>query len=130
MLFPDGRLSYCNAGHNAPMLVTSGTRDVQRLEVGRMVIGLFDGVSFDEGTVALRPGDFLVVFSDGVSEALDSDEEKFGDDRLVESLGKMTAVEAKPRLEHVFASVETFTAGAPQHDDVTAMIVEYRGTSG
>ena len=124
VLFPDGRLTYCNAGHNAPMLVTKGA-PVQRLEEDGMVLGLFDGVDFAEATVTLGTGDFLVVFSDGVSEAMDADDEEFGDDRLVESLTAMTADEAKSRLDHVFASVKQFTAGAAQNDDVTAMVVEY-----
>ena len=124
VLFPDGRLTYCNAGHNAPMLVTKGA-PVQRLEEGGMVLGLFDNVDFAEATVTLGAGDFLVVFSDGVSEAMDADDEEFGDDRLVESLTAMTADEAKSRLDHVFASVKQFTAGAAQNDDVTAMVIEY-----
>ena len=124
VLFPDGRLTYCNAGHNAPMLVTKGA-PVERLEEGGMVLGLFDGVDFVEATVTLGPGDFLVVFSDGVSEAMDAADEEFGDARLVESLTAMTAQEAQSRLQHVFASVKQFTAGAAQNDDVTAMVVEY-----
>ena len=129
VLCPDGRLTYCNAGHNAPMLV-SEVSGVQRLETGGMVIGLFDGISFEEASVTMQPGDFIVIFSDGVSEAMDANGQKFGDDRLLESLAAMTAIEVEPRLKHVFASVSTFTAGADQNDDVTAMIVGYRGPSG
>jgi sigma-B regulation protein RsbU (phosphoserine phosphatase) len=128
VLFPDGRLTYCNAGHNAPMLV-SKDGGVQRLEIGGMVIGLFDGTPFEEASVQLQPDDFIVVFSDGVSEAMDAQEEEFGDDRLLESLAAMTATEVESQLKHVFASVSTFTAGADQNDDVTAMVVGYRGTS-
>ena len=88
MLFPDGRLTYCNAGHNPPMLV-SGDGGVQRLEAGGMVIGLFDDVPFEEATVVLESGDFLVTFTDGVSEALDPSGEEFGDDRLLASIAAM-----------------------------------------
>ena len=90
VLLPDGRLTYCNAGHNPPMLV-SGNTGVQRLETGGMVIGLFDGVPFEEATVVLKPDDFLVAFTDGVSEALDPSGEKFGDDRLLASIASMRA---------------------------------------
>lgn len=124
VLFPDGRLTYCNAGHNAPMLVTGD--EVQRLETGGMVLGIFDSVPFEEASVVLQPGDFLVTFSDGVSEALNAEGEEFGDDRLLSSIADMTDFEVEPRLKHVFASVSTFTAGATQSDDVTAMIVGYR----
>ena len=82
VLFPDGRLTYCNAGHNPPMLVVRDA-GVQRLETGGMVLGLFDGTPFEEDTVTLQPGDFLVVFSDGVSEALNPTGDEFGDERLL-----------------------------------------------
>jgi len=117
VLFPDGRLTYCNAGHNPQMLVTSSR--VERLEIGGMVLGLFDGTPFEEGTVVLEPGDFLVTFSDGVSEAMDRKGEEFGDERLLESIASMTDNGVVPRLKHVFASVSAFTAGAAQNDDVT-----------
>ncbi len=129
VLFPDGRLTYCNAGHNAPMLVSTDA-SVQRLEQGGMVIGLFEGTPFEEATVQLHPGDFIVIFSDGVSEAMDAKEEEFGDDRLLETLATMTETEVEPQLKQVFAGVSAFTAGADQNDDVTAMIVGYRGMSG
>ena len=129
VLFPDGRLTYCNAGHNAPMLVSTDG-GVQRLDKGGMVIGLFDGTPFEEANVQLHPGDFIVIFSDGVSEAMDANEEEFGDDRLLDSLAAMAATEVQPQLKHVFTSVSTFTAGADQNDDVTAMVVGYRGMSG
>ena len=93
-----------------------------------MVLGLFDGTPFEEDTVTHQPGDFLVVFSDGVSEALNPTGDEFGDERLLAaSIAAMGATEVQPRLQHVFASVSEFTAGAAQHDDITAMIVEYRG---
>ena len=124
VLYPDGRLVYCNAGHNAPVLVTAS--GVSRLDTGGMVVGLFDGVPFDEGTAILQPADYLVLFSDGVSEAMNGDEEEYGDDRLLECLAGMTGSACEPRLQEIFASVERFTAGAPQHDDVTAMVVTYQ----
>lgn len=128
VLFPDGRLTYCNAGHNPPMLVTRSR--VERLEIGGMVLGLFDGTPFEEGSVVLERGDFLVTFSDGVSEAMDEAGEEFGDERLLESIATMTDNEVALRLKHVFASVSVFTAGAAQNDDVTAMVIGYRGQDG
>ena len=124
VLYPDGRLVYCNAGHNAPVLVT--TRGVERLETGGMVVGLFDGVPFAEGTLSLNPGDYLVLFSDGVSEAMNQEGDEYGDDRLLECLAAVRGTACEPRLQELLASVERFTAGAPQHDDVTAMVVTYR----
>ena len=124
VLNPDGRLVYCNAGHNAPVLVRAG--GVERLDAGGMVLGLFDGVPYDEGAVILQPGDWIVVFSDGVSEAMNADGEEYGDDRLLECLADLSEPGCEARLRAIFADLERFTAGAPQHDDVTAMVVSYR----
>ena len=124
VLTPDGRLVYCNAGHNAPVLVKAD--GVERLETGGMVLGLFDAVPYAEGTVILEPGDCVVLFSDGVSEAMNGAGEEYGDDRLLECLADISEPECEARLREIFASVERFTAGAPQHDDVTAMTVVYR----
>ncbi|MYD88222.1 MAG: SpoIIE family protein phosphatase [Acidobacteria bacterium] len=124
VLHPDGRLVYCNAGHNAPVLVTAS--GVSRLDTGGMVVGLFDGVPFEEGTAVLQPADYVVLFSDGVSEAMNGDEEEYGDDRLLECLADTTGSACEPRLQAILASVERFTASAPQHDDVTAMVVTYQ----
>ena len=129
VLYPDGRLTYCNAGHNPPMLATQSD-GIRRLETGGMVLGLFDEVEFEQGTVSLGPGDFLLVFSDGVSEALNPHDEEFGDDRLLASVAGMTDPAVEPRLQDVFKNVSDFTAGAAQHDDVTAMVVGYRGSDG
>lgn len=66
-LSTDGRLTYCNAGHNPPLLI--GERGVLRLETGGMVIGAFERTLFDEQTLQLEAGDLLVAYSDGVTEA-------------------------------------------------------------
>ena len=124
VLRPDGRLTYCNAGHNPPVLLRADG-DVRRLDVGGMVLGLFDDVPFQEGSQTLGPDDHLVVFSDGVSEAMNEAEEEFGDDRLVACVTAARG-DAERRLQHVLAAVKRFTGNAAQHDDVTAMVVSYR----
>ena len=85
ILGPDGSFTYCNAGHNAPMLV-SARHGVRRLETGGVVLGLFEHASFEEETVTLQPGDFIVAFSDGVTEAFNAAGEEFTDDRLLASI--------------------------------------------
>ena len=74
----------------------------------------------------MEPGDFVVTFSDGVSEAMNAAEEEFEDARILEgSSGR----DAQTQLEHLFSSVKTFTAGAAQNDDVTVVVVSYRGAT-
>ena len=77
--------------------------------------------------MTLQPGDVLVVFSDGVSEALNPLGEQFEDARILETLTETTAGNAQERLQALFASVRAFTAGAPQNDDVTVLVVCYLG---
>ena len=79
----------------------------------------------------MQPGDLLVVFSDGVSEALNPQGEEFGDSRIIEMLIKGPAGDdAQAKLKTLFADVWEFTAGALQNDDITALVICYRGTGG
>jgi len=125
MLKDDGQLTFCNGGHNPPMLVTRS--GVRRLETGGPIVGLFEFAAFDEETVQLEPGDCLVTFTDGVSEALSSEGEEFGDERILECLQANPAGDPSGLLHDLFERVREFTAGAPQSDDVTALVVRYEG---
>jgi len=88
---------------------------------------LFEGAPLEEETVTMEPGDFVVTFSDGVSEAMNAEEEEFEDARILESIEGSSGRDAQSKLEHLFSSVKTFTAGAAQNDDVTVLVVSYRG---
>lgn len=124
VLRPDGSLTYCNAGHNPPVLLRADG-SILRLDVGGMVLGIFGDTPFVEGSQTLGANDHLVLFSDGVSEAMNEAEEEFGDDRLIACLTTATG-NAEQRLQHILATVQGFTGNAAQHDDVTAMVVSYR----
>jgi len=123
VLHDDGRLTYCNAGHNPPFVVSR--HGLRRLETGGPIVGLFAMAGFDEETLQLEPGDHVVIFSDGISEALDVDGQEFGDARIAEVLQSHAGSSADELLEALFAAVRDFTTGAPQSDDVTAMVVRY-----
>jgi sigma-B regulation protein RsbU (phosphoserine phosphatase) len=124
-LAPDGALTYANGGHNPPMLVTAD--GVRRLETGGLVLGLFDQAAFDEETVHMARNDFIVVFSDGVTEAEDESGEQFGDERLLAAVGDCRGATAQAVLERVLEDVRTFCGRALPVDDVTAMVVRYDG---
>ncbi len=121
----DGTLTYTNAGHNPPFVV--GPSGIRRLEEGGPVVGLLEFASFAQATVPLVPGDTVVVFSDGVSEALNSAEEEFGDDRLLAAVQAADASNAQAIVTDVFEAVRQFTAGTAQGDDITAMVIRYLG---
>jgi len=123
-LTPDGQLTYCNAGHNPPFLVSGAT--MRRLETGGMICGLFPHATYDEETVQLTRGDYLVMFSDGVSEALNAAGEEFGDPRIEAAIcGGCTG--AAEVLERLVDTVRDFCAGALQSDDMTVVVLRYKG---
>jgi len=125
-LWCGGRLTYCNAGHNPPLLV--GPRGVRRLERGGLILGAFPHAAFEEETVQLDPGDALVVFSDGVTEALNTEGTEFGDDRLQSCVETHRQLTSAALLDCVLRTVREFSVGAAQSDDLTALVLRYEGT--
>jgi phosphoserine phosphatase RsbU/P len=121
----EGRLTYCNAGHNPPLVITGN--GVRRLECGGPVLGLLPGVEYEEETVQLDPGDIIVVFSDGVSESMDTTGEQYEDTRIAECVQRCRDLKPAEILERLLADVRKFSDGTPQHDDLTAMIIRYSG---
>jgi sigma-B regulation protein RsbU (phosphoserine phosphatase) len=122
-----GQLTYCNAGHNPPLVISAAGDNVRRLECGGPIVGLFEGAAYDEETVVLAPGDWLIVFSDGVSEALSAEGDEYGDERIVACVQQNASVAPQQLLEALFADVRQFAHGAAQSDDITAMVLRYRG---
>ena len=120
----DGQLTYCNAGHNPPVLLGRG--GVRRLETGGLILGLFPQAIYEQETLALEPGDLLAIFSDGVTEALDAAGEEFGEERLLACLDANRQSRPPEVLERLLSAVRGFMAGAPQHDDVTALVLRYQ----
>jgi sigma-B regulation protein RsbU (phosphoserine phosphatase) len=123
-LYPDGRLQYCNAGHNPPLVV--GPDDFRRLERGGPIVGLFEAAVYEEETVTLSVGDWLIVYSDGVSEAMSADGEEFGEGRILSSVRENLEREPQAVLDALFADVRDFARGAAQSDDITAMVLRFR----
>ncbi len=124
----DGTLTYTNAGHNPPFVIGPG--GVRRLEDGGPVVGLLEFAPYSQASVSLTPGDTVIVFSDGVSEAQDAAGEEFGDDRLLAAVQAAGAVDAQTLVTRVFDAVKVFTAGTAQGDDITAMVIRYLGPGG
>ena len=121
----DGTLVYANAGHNAPVLVTAS--GVRRLETGGLILGLFEHASFEEETLTLAPGDVVVAFSDGVSEALNVVGEEYSDERLLTAVDAHRGRPPEELLDALLRDVRGFCGGATQNDDVTMVVVRYDG---
>jgi sigma-B regulation protein RsbU (phosphoserine phosphatase) len=114
-------LTYCNAGHNPPLLVRA-TGEVERLDAGGSVLGrLFRAESYCEATTTLAPGDRVVLFTDGVSEARRGDED-FGDERLIDVVRAHRQLGAAELQEKIVEAITSFTSGS-FGDDVTLVVI-------
>ena len=118
-----GRLTYVNAGHNPPVLVRS-SGDLETLVEGGMVLGLFDSAPYEQGVARLEKGDALIVFSDGVTETWNADDEEFGEARLVELLVGLRDRDASGLQSAILDALETFAAGAKATDDRTIIVLK------
>jgi phosphoserine phosphatase RsbU/P len=126
VLDPDGSLIYCNAGHNPPLIISStGSGTVRRLDRGGPIVGLFESATYEDESVRLSPGDWLVVFSDGISEALSAAGEEYGESRIVTCIEENVSLDPQRLLEALFSNVRDFAKGAAQSDDITAMVLRF-----
>jgi len=125
LLSSEGLLSYCVAGHEPPVIV--GRTDIRSLEPGGLVLGLFAHATYQAGSLQLEPGDLVVVCSDGVTEARNASEEEFGRDRLIACVQAGHGLEPETILDRLLQDVRDFPASAPQADDLTALVLRYRG---
>ena len=119
-----GRLRYVNAGHNPPFLLRRNGAgvEVHDLTVGGTVIGAFDDATYDEGELDLQPGDLVVAYTDGVTEARDAAGEEFGEDRLKQVLRRALGGSAEDVVALLAGEMRGWIGGAEQHDDLTFVV--------
>lgn len=120
-----GLLEICNAGHNPPLLVRDGS--VKPVSAGGPPLGIAARGRIEPEQLHLEPEDFLFLYTDGLSEAINCDEEEYGSSRLECCLERYRGQPARNVVESVLEEVRTFQSGAPQIDDVTAMTIRLRG---
>ena len=120
-----GTLKFCNAGHNPPLIF--GADGLRRVESGGMPVGMFEFAPYSGDQCTLKPGDTLLIYSDGVTEAHNVAGEEFGEARLVEVLQRYSRGSAPIVLDQIISAVKEFSLGAEQYDDVTALVVKYMG---
>ena len=125
VIAPDGRLSYSNGGQEPPLVLRRDS--IAWLETGGPVLGLLQGVSYEFETLTLEPGDLVIICSDGVTEARNAAGEEFGRDRLIDAMSGMHGAKPAAALEHLFEVVRKFSEGTPQGDDITGLVLRYRG---
>ena len=119
-----GQLNYVNAGHNPP-LVARRDGTVEKLDCTGLILGIIPSARYEQQTVTLQPGDIVVLFSDGVTEASRPDvDEEFGEERLAQAVFKLRDLPAKSIIETINQQVQEFTVGSPPADDITLVIAK------
>jgi sigma-B regulation protein RsbU (phosphoserine phosphatase) len=116
------RLAYANAGHNPPLL-RGADGQVRPLDRGGTVLGLFRDSPYEQEVIGLRPGDRLLFFTDGLSEAANAAEEEFGEERLAAQLGAIGAAGAEEVKTGLLKAVSDFCGGAFR-DDATLIVIQ------
>ena len=124
----NGHLEFINAGHPSPILIRGG-ETAEPFTEGSCPVGLVPGAEYAAACMQLHPGDTLVLFSDGVTEAADPDEELFGVARLREILAGQHEAPLDHLQKTVLESVDHFARGASQADDITLLLVRYRAAA-
>jgi len=117
-----GSVVYTNAGHNPPLVVRAQGGFETLGGAGGMILGILPMAQYQEANVVLDPGDILVLFSDGVTEAVDPEDHDFAEERLANLVGLMRDRPAAEIVEAVHRAVHAFTQGAPAADDITVVI--------
>lgn len=124
---PSGRLSYANGGHNPPVLLRQGSAPAFLDGTDGILLGAMEDYDYGMAQLQLGPGDGLLLYSDGVTEAMDEEERLFSEERLLEVLAGLPGRSPRETVETVMRQVMAFAGTAPQADDITLMMVRYRG---
>lgn len=114
-------LTFVNGGHNSPMVFRGA--EILRLEPGGPPVGLFAASRYTQSSICLEPGDILVAFTDGISEAMNHDDEEFGETGMMQVVRECPDFPSQLLLDRLFEAADAFAAGAPQHDDMTAVVI-------
>jgi sigma-B regulation protein RsbU (phosphoserine phosphatase) len=122
-----GELEYCNAGHNPPLLLSPAGRVFVLQPTGGIALGVAEEGVYQSRKVILQKGDSLFLYTDGVTEAMNKREELFSEGRLIKELAEMKGKSIQEIVTGVMGKVGSFSAGVPQADDITLMVISYYG---
>ena len=116
------RLTYVNAGHNNPVL-RRRTGSIERLEAGGVPLGVMEDATYESDESILQPGDWLAIFTDGVIEAENTQQQEYGEARFIGMLHSGVMTTPDVLLESILTDLDRFAGNAPQHDDVTCVLM-------
>jgi sigma-B regulation protein RsbU (phosphoserine phosphatase) len=119
-----GTISFANAGHNPPLLYHRSTRTVTPIREHGIALGIMSNIELPQGHLQLECGDVLVLYTDGVTDALDpGGEDEFGTSRLTDVVREHGDKPAQGLMDEILGAVREFVHGAPQFDDITLLVV-------
>jgi len=120
------KLTYSNAGHFPPLLYNTRSKTFKPLNAGGMPIGIMGGADFPEETVEFAQGDILILYTDGIIEAMNLQNEMFGAEKLEQVIRDHASEPSKTIIDHIGSQIAGFVGEAPQHDDMTVVVVKAR----
>lgn len=118
------QMTYCNAGHDPPLLLRDG--DIQQLEAGGMIIGVDETQQYDKGLLDMKPGDLLVLNTDGLSDALSFKGERFGRERIIKAMRDVADAPARDAMNHILWEMRRFVGLKRNVDDTTLVVVKVK----
>ncbi len=124
-----GALRYCNAGHNAPILINTRNEAAFMDIVPNLPLGVFTGFPYQEQETILTPGSWLFSYTDGVTEAENYNQELFSDERLLEIIKRQQQMKPADRVRDIVRQVQYHASGAEQNDDITMLCLHYASDS-
>ena len=116
-------LSYCNGGHNNPFFFSHENK-LTPLEKGGLIVGMIPSVPYEEETIPFNSGDLLVVYSDGITESMNADEEEFGEQRFIDLILQNRDEPPESLIEIIIKKVQEFSGCQTQADDVTLVVIK------
>jgi sigma-B regulation protein RsbU (phosphoserine phosphatase) len=119
-----GRLTYVNAGHNPPLLLSAGKDSFRELGSTGIALGALENSQYTEGEVTINPGDILILYTDGVTEAVNSAGGMFGEARLRELVHQARDLPPSAILDRLLGGIQSFTLGEPPADDITLLVLK------
>jgi sigma-B regulation protein RsbU (phosphoserine phosphatase) len=122
-------LTYVNAGHNPPYVVNAASDDLRQLAAGGLPLGMFEDLPYQSETVTLHPGDHVLMYTDGVTEAMNPAMEEYGDVRFLKNVRRSLGLPLRELRESIHGDVHAFTGAEPQSDDLTFLLLRRLGSS-
>lgn len=114
--------TYCNAGHNPPYRV-SGNGKIEELGVGGLILGMMVDIEYETASIDLKPGDCIVMYTDGITEAMNVGGEEFGEERLKQLIINERKLNSQGLIDRIVSEVNHFTEGMSQADDITMVVI-------